>query len=156
MYRGDKRLDAGETRKVEGSTKSNRPRKVAIDGRSLGILETQLQAVTDRANSVGESLIDDPYLFTDSLNGSDPWHPDAITRYFGRLRSRLGLKHITVKSLRAFMDTYGQDLGFTLTQVALRAGHDPSVAARHYVGRVDQTDMELARGLSKLLRLAEL
>ncbi len=53
------------------------------------------------------------------------------------------------------MDTYGQDLGFTLTQVSLRAGHDPAVAARHYVGRVNQTDIEIVDGLSQLLQTAD-
>lgn len=56
-----------------------------------------------------------------------------------------------VKSLRAFMDTYGQELGFTLTQVAMRAGHDPAVAARHYTGKVRESDREMADALSGLL-----
>ncbi len=146
-----KRLEPGESRKIEGGTKSNRPRKVAIDHRSLEILRTQLQTITDRTETVGESLVQDPFIFTDSLDGSEPWHPDAITRYFGRLRSRLDLKHLTLKSLRAFMDTYGQDLGFTLTQVSLRAGHDPAVAARHYVGKVHETDRRIAESLAALL-----
>lgn len=30
------------------------------------------------------------------------------------------------------MDTYGQELGFLLAQVAMRAGHDPAVASKHY------------------------
>ncbi len=61
-----------------------------------------------------------------------------------RLRDRNDLGHVTVKSLRAFMDTYGQELGFTLSQVAMRAGHDPAVASRHYTGKVSETDHEIA------------
>ena len=39
------------------------------------------------------------------------------------------------------METYGQEMGYSVTQVAMRAGHDPSVAAKHYSGRVAETDV---------------
>jgi len=34
------------------------------------------------------------------------------------------------------METYAQDLGFSVAQVAMRAGHDPSVAAKYCTGNV--------------------
>ena len=49
------------------------------------------------------------------------------------------------------MDTYGQELGFSLAQVAMRAGHDPAVASKHYTGRVVQADRDLALAISELL-----
>jgi integrase len=60
-------------------------------------------------------------------------------------------EHLTFHSLRRFMDTYGQELGFSLAQVAVRAGHDPAVASRHYTGRVGEADRALARAISDLL-----
>ena len=36
---------------------------------------------------------------------------------------------------RRFMDTYGQELGFSLAQMSIRAGHDPAVASKHHTGR---------------------
>ncbi len=33
-------------------------------------------------------------------------------------------------------DAYGQDLGFSPAAVAMRAGHDPSVASKHYTGKI--------------------
>ncbi|MGB5756233.1 MAG: site-specific integrase [Acidimicrobiales bacterium] len=146
-----KKVAPGEPRKVVGPTKSRRRRVVGIDKRSLQILRGQVDAVAKRAADWGEALVDDPYVFTDSLDGSESWHPDAVTRYFSRLRDRNDLGHVTVKSLRAFMDTYGQELGFTLSQVAMRAGHDPAVASRHYTGKVSETDHEIAGALSDLL-----
>lgn len=62
------------------------------------------------------------------------------------LRSELQFKH-----LRKFMETYGQDLGFSLAQVAIRAGHDPAVASKHYTGRVAESDRELATAIEDLL-----
>jgi hypothetical protein len=52
------------------------------------------------------------------------------------------------------METYAQDLGFPASQVALRAGHDPSVMAKHYTGRIEEADRALASAVSQLL-LAE-
>lgn len=49
------------------------------------------------------------------------------------------------------METYGQNLGFSAVQVALRAGHDPSVAARHYTGSLLETDRALATAVAALL-----
>ena len=74
-----------------------------------------------------------------------------ITRYFARMRERAALDHLRFHSLRRFMSTYGQDLGFSGSQVALRAGHDPSVAAKHYTGRIAETDCALASAVASLL-----
>jgi hypothetical protein len=65
------------------------------------------------------------------------------------------MPHLEFKSLRSFMDTYGQELGFSAAQVALRAGHDPAVAARFYTGRVDETDRDLSNAMSDLLHRTE-
>ena len=42
-------------------------------------------------------------------------------------------------------------MGSAAPQVALRAGHHPSVAARHCSGKVAETDRELARAIASLL-----
>ena len=61
------------------------------------------------------------------------------------------LDHLTFHTLRKFMETYGQDLGFSPVQVAIRAGHDPAISTKHYTGKVDQTDRELAAAVASLL-----
>jgi len=99
----------------------------------------------------GIELVADPFVFTDALDGATPWRPGAVTLFFRRLRQRVGLDHLSFHSLRRFMDTYGQDLGFSTVQVALRAGHDPAVAAKHHTGKVSGTDRALAAALSDLL-----
>ena len=48
------------------------------------------------------------------------------------------------------METYGQEMGYSVTQVAIRAGHNPTVAARHYSGEVAETDRELAAAVASL------
>ena len=51
----------------------------------------------------------------------------------------------------AYLETYGQEMGYSVTQVAMRAGHDPSIAAKHYSGRVAETDRALAAAVASLI-----
>ena len=62
------------------------------------------------------------------------------------MRKRVGLDHLDFHHLRKFMETYGQEMGYSVTQVAMRAGHDPSIAAKHYSGRVSETDRAPGQG----------
>jgi integrase len=132
-------------------TKNRRARPVALDDATLRNLRDQLEFMEARAAACGVELLEDAYLFSDAADGAVPWKPGAITRYFDRLRTRVGLPGIDFHHLRKFMETYGQDLGFSAVQVALRAGHDPSVAARHYTGAIAESDRALATAVAALL-----
>jgi integrase len=132
-------------------TKNRRTRLLALDDLTVAILRAQLSEVETRAALVRVDLVDDPYVFTDSADGSEPWKPDTISQYFGRMRKRVGLDHLDFHHLRKFMETYGQEMGYSVTQVAMRAGHDPSIAAKHYSGRVTQTDRDLAKAVASLI-----
>jgi integrase len=143
------RDEAGQL--VERPTKNRRRRSLALDDRTLAALRAQCDEVRERAGVIGIALADDPFIFTDAEDGSKPWSPDSISQYFKRLRRRTDLESVQFKSLRRFMDTYGQELGFSLAQVAVRAGHDPAVASKHYTGKVANTDRELAAAISDLL-----
>ena len=96
-------------------------------------------------------LVEDAYVFSDAVDGSVPWKPSSVSQYFKRLRDRADLGHLNLHSLRKFMETYGQEMGYSMTQVALRAGHNPAVAARYYSGKVAETDRELAQAVASLL-----
>ncbi len=132
-------------------TKNRRVRTIAIDELTASILAVQMEAVEERARQAGVELIEDAYVFSDEADGSVPWKPDSVTQYFSRLRTRAGLPHLDFHYLRKFMETYGQEMGYSMAQVAMRAGHDPSIAARHYSGKVAETDRELARAVASLL-----
>jgi integrase len=71
--------------------------------------------------------------------------------FFTRLRERIGLDHLSFHDLRKFMETYGQEMGDPVTQVALRAGHDPVIAAKHDSGQVTARDRELANAVASLI-----
>ncbi len=131
--------------------KNRRARPVGLDEATLTALRQQVEFMEQRAAQAGLSLDEDAYLFSDAADGTVPWKPGAITRYFDRLRRRVGLEDVDFHHLRKFMETYGQNLGFSAVQVALRAGHDPSVAAKHYTGSVAKADRALASAVAALL-----
>ena len=137
---------------TEAPTKNRRVRHLAIDQHTTDTLARQVSMIEQRASEQGISLVPDPFVFTDALDGATPWRPGAITLYFARLRKRASLDHLTFHSLRKFMGTYGQDLGFSPVQVAMRAGHDPSVAAKHYTGNIAEADRALADAVAALLK----
>jgi integrase len=132
-------------------TKNRRTRTIALDELTVAILRAQFAEVEVRAALARVELVDDPYVFTDSADASEPWKPDTISQYFGRMRRRVGLDHLDFHDLRKFMETYGQEMGYSVTQVAMRAGHDPSIAAKHYSGRVSETDRALATAVASLI-----
>jgi integrase len=132
-------------------TKNRRARQVAIDDATMRMLREQVELIESRASLAGVELIEDPYIFSDEADGAMPWKPDSLTQYFVRLRDREGLSNIDFHSLRKFMETYAQDLGFSTAQVAIRAGHDPSVMARHYTGRIEEADRALASAVAALI-----
>ena len=135
----------------EVPTKNRGVRHLALDDFTLSVLRAQVEEQEERARVCGTVLDADAYIFSDVVDGTEPWKPGSITLYFGRLRSRVGLDHLDFHSLRKFMETYGQRLGFSPVQVALRAGHDPSVAARHYTGNIEEADRALARAIAALI-----
>jgi integrase len=132
-------------------TKNRRSRSIALDDLTVSMLRTQLAMVDRRARQVGAVVVEDAFVFSDAVDGSVPWKPGSVTQYFNRLRERAGLSHLNLHSLRKFMETYGQEMGYSITQVAMRAGHNPSVVAKHYSGRVSDTDRALASAVASLL-----
>ncbi|MEM9655581.1 MAG: tyrosine-type recombinase/integrase [Actinomycetota bacterium] len=138
--------------RIEGSSKNRRMRAVALGPRALGLVEAQRKLMLDRAAEVEGKLDGEAFVFSDAADGGVPWRPDSTTQYFTRLRSATDVRQeVKLKHLRKFMETYGQSLGFSLADVALRAGHDPAVAGRFYTGRVAESDYALASEIESLL-----
>lgn len=137
-------------------TKNRRTRTLATDGLTVATLRAQVELLEERAAAAGAELGEDHYLFSDAIDGSVPWRPHGISQYFGRIRERVGLEHLNFHDLRKFMETYGQEMGYSVVQVAMRAGHDPSIATKHFSGRVSETDRALAEAVASLIEpLAE-
>ena len=136
---------------AEGPTKNRRRRELAVGPKTMDLLIRQVEDLEQSASRCLTSVVSNAYIFSNEVDGSEPLRPGAITLYFSRLRQRIGLDDLQFKQLRKFMTTYGQDLGFSLSQVAVRSGHDPSVASRHYTGGVKASDQALATAIEDLL-----
>ena len=132
-------------------TKNRRIRTIAIDDLTSAILRAQVDMMRARASFGQVAVVADAFVFTDAPDGSEPWKPDAVSRFFARLRKRIELDHLDFHYLRKFIETYGQEMGYSVTQVAMRAGHDPAIAAKHYSERVSETDRALATAVASLL-----
>lgn len=148
-------LDLPRQPQSEIPTKNRRERRVALDELTMGMLRAQVDFMRDRAALADVQLVEDAYVFSDAIDGSEPWRPGSITLFFARLRERVGLEHLDFHYMRKFMETYGQNAGFSPIQVAMRAGHDPSVAAKHYTGNVEEVDRALATAVASLLVRSE-
>ena len=132
-------------------TKNRRVRTIAIDDLTSAIFQARVQMVRARADFARVDVVSDAFVLTDAPDGSEPRKPDAVSKFFARLRKRIGLDHLDFHYLRKFMETYGQEVGYSVAQVSMRAGHDPSIAAKHYSSRVSETDRALATVVASLL-----
>jgi integrase len=105
----------------------------------------------ERALACGERLIDDPYLFAATVNGSEPWDPRRVTRRFVYLRNKLGFKHVRLNDLRHYVATQLLGKGVDVITVAGRLGHDPTVTQRVYAEFIAENDRAAATIIEDLL-----
>jgi integrase len=133
------------------TTKNRQWREVALDDLTVAVVKAQELHLWDRAARAGTSLKPDAYLFTDRPDGSVPWRPDRVTLYFRRLAKTLHLEHLTFHKLRKFMESRALDAGYSIAEVAHRAGHDPAVLLRFYAGGVDESGKALSASVASLL-----
>lgn len=149
--------------------KNRHERPVGLDEVTAAVVEDQVRFLEDRAQRAGVDLRPDAFLFGDDPTGAAHWREAWVSRVVSTLFDhalRNGdcehkpgepcpnpgpLAHFTFKSLRKFMDTWGQELGFTIDDVAARAGHTAQVARAHYTGHREATDRRLSEGLAALL-----
>ena len=135
-------------------TKSHKVRFVALDPVSLQVVADHLGWMRTRADGAAVKLIANPYLFSDALDGSEPWRPSYVSRWFAALRERAGdrVRHeVHFHCLRHFHSTHALDLGYPITAVAGRNGHDPSVLLKVYAHHLEQTDRQISEAVAALV-----
>ncbi|MCP5034735.1 MAG: hypothetical protein GY939_23260, partial [Actinomycetia bacterium] len=99
---------------IEGTTKNRRLRSLAVGPKTLGLIQAQRTMMSERAAECDVELAGDAFIFSDAIDGSAPWKPDAVTQYIGRLQTRANAPTEIKFRLRKFMETCGHDLGFSL------------------------------------------
>lgn len=107
----------------EKDTKTHQARAIALDQMTLGRIAEHQGRMEQRALDGGMDPVADPYLFSDTIDGSEPWNPDRVTWKFRRLRDSCGLAGVRLHDLRHMQATRMLALGIDVRTVAGRLGH---------------------------------
>ena len=130
--------------------KSGATRRLAIDPATAAILDNHLNAMQQRAQDSGNRLADDAYVFTHTLDGSRPLHPDNVTAAFRRLPSNKGT--VRLHDLRHAHATQLLSNGVDISAVSSRLGHaNPSTTLNIYAHALEETDERAATVIGALL-----
>ena len=85
-------VDTAVSGKRLKSTKTRKERSLSVDDATLAMLRRHCKEVDERAALVGVSPDPDPFVFTLSLDGSEPIAADYVTKRVAVLKERLGIE----------------------------------------------------------------
>ena len=108
---------------TEKGTKTNRGRTVAIDARTLALLERHRVWQVSLSKRAESPLVADPYLLSDNANGARPMQPSKITDRFTSLRDKVAMRSIRFHDLRHANVSEQLAAGIDPATVSARAGH---------------------------------
>jgi integrase len=133
-------------------TKTHAARRIALDPATLECLAQHRERVEERARLCEVALEADGYVFTSSVDGSRPFHPDTITGGFRRLCERAGLKDVRLHDLRHLHATQLLAAGVPVRTVSGRLGHaDAATTLNVYAHFLEASDREAATVIAGLL-----
>lgn len=107
----------------EKSTKTNRGRIVAIDARTMALLERHRVWQVSLSKQAESPLVADAYLLSDNANGARPMQPSKITDRFTALREKVDMSSIRFHDLRHANVSEQLAAGIDPATVSARAGH---------------------------------
>jgi len=108
---------------VEKSTKTHSARRVALDGRTVGVVRAHRYRMSERAVLFRVELTDESFVFSNAVDCSEPWYPDSVSRGFKRLCADEGLSGVRLHDIRHFVATQLLSAGVDVRTVAGRLGH---------------------------------
>ena len=133
-------------------TKSYAARRIALDDDTIAILELQRDRAKRRAEMCELAFNHDGYVFTATADGSDPLHPDTITKGFARVQKRAGLHGIRLHDLRHLHATKLLAAGVPVPTVSGRLGHANSATTLNvYAHFLEASDGDAADVIGNLL-----
>lgn len=145
-------VEGAEGRLVEKDTKTHAVRRIALDTTTVEVLEAHRRRMQERARTCGSKIGEDAYVFTRSVDGSEPWVPNEVTKVFIALRNKLGLKNVRLHDLRHFAATRLLAAGVPVRTVSGRLGHaNAATTLGVYAHFVEESDREAAEALGAVL-----
>jgi len=137
---------------VEKDTKTHAARRIALDTTTAAVLKEHRKRMEQRAKACGTALADDAYVFTRSVDGTEPWVPNEVTKLFIRLRNSIGLTNVRLHDLRHFSATRLLAAGVPVRTVSGRLGHaNAATTLGVYAHFVEESDREAADALGAVL-----
>lgn len=138
---------------VKPYPKTGGQRCVTVDPGTLDLLRQVHAAALDMALACGIALPDRAFVFSDTVDGSQPWVPRTTAKWFRRACEAAGVEEGTrVHDLRHLMATHLVDEGLPLPAVSARMGHSsPAITLDVYSGRVPRSDEIAADIMGRLL-----
>jgi len=148
---GPVRVEAGRGKRNRKGRRVDAP----LDPAVTAILIAHRARCVARAALAGVELADDGYVFARDGVGGEPWHPQTVTRWFGRLRSRAGLDETRLHDLRHFVVSYLIASGVDLATVKELVGHSAtsSTTLGTYAHSVTERKRQASGILARLLEL---
>lgn len=117
---------------IEEFDKNNLAARLAVDDVTFAGLLAQIERMKDRATAAGITLPRTAFLFSDDINGELPWSPNATSVKMRAVTDRLGLKGLTLHTLRHGVITTLLEAGMDVGDVANQVGDDPETIWRVY------------------------
>ena len=122
----------GEGVIIEQFDKNNRAARLAVDDVTFAGLLAQIERMKERAAAVKTTLPRTAFLFSDDIDGALPWSPNATSVKMRAVTDRLGLKGLTLHTLRHGVITTLLEEGMDVGDVAQQVGDDPETIWRVY------------------------
>jgi site-specific recombinase XerD len=137
----------------EKETKTKKRRRVALDPRTLSLLEEHRDRWAKQCAGLGCTLAEDAYLFSPAPDGSTPFVPRSLTQRYRRMATRLKLRSTRLHSLRHYSATELIAAGVDLRTVAGRLGHGSGGATtlKVYAAWVDEADRRAATTMAGIM-----
>lgn len=136
---------------IEQGTKTHQSRRISLDAGTVSALREHRERMIDRARAAGSALASNGFVFSHSVDGSSPWHPDSTTRAFQRVCRQAGVTGVRLHDLRHYVATRLLAAGVDVRTVAGRLGHrNPSTTLNVYSHFVPETDKDAADALGRI------
>jgi integrase len=141
-----------KTELIEKDTKSHQSRRITLDETTVEKLRERRDQQLKLSRQVKVKLLQDGFVFTDSVSGSEPWQPDRVTQAFTRLCSANGISGVRLHDLRHFAATHMLTSGVDVRTVSGRLGHaNASTTLGVYAQFMEPADAAAADVLGDLL-----
>jgi integrase len=136
---------------VVKDTKTHAARRMALDPMTVEVLRGHRETVNQRANAAGVTVASTGFIWSQSVDASEPYRPIRVSGTFRGVRDRLGLTNVTFHGLRHFSATALAGQGVGIRTIAGRLGHaNPNLTLRTYAHFLEVADREAAAAMGQL------